>query len=153
MNNTKILNLLIAAIALIGGILFIRVFSVDASVIETDVDKQNSIISPLIYFSYYLFLGTVIITVVLSLLGLLSNKDNLIKALKGIGALTVLLIIAYILSDSNVVYDAAGRVQPGGEEGSSVNRWVGAGIWYSIILGGIAGLFFVWDLVKGLIKP
>ena len=152
MNNTKILNLLIAAIALIGGILFIRVFSVDASVIETDVDKQNSIISPLIYFSYYLFLGTVIITVVLSLLGLLSNKDNLIKALKGIGALTVLLIIAYILSDSNVVYDAAGRVQPGGEEGSSVNRWVGAGIWYSIILGGIAGLFFVWDLVKGLIK-
>jgi hypothetical protein len=153
MNNTKILNLLIAALALIGGILFIRVFSVDASVIETDVDKQNSIISPLIYFSYYLFLGTVIITVVLSLLGLLSNKDNLIKALKGIGALTVLLIIAYILSDSNVVYDAAGRVQPGGEEGSSVNRWVGAGIWYSIILGGIAGLFFVWDLVKGLIKP
>ena len=153
MNNTKNLNLLIAAIALIGGILFIRVFLVDASVIETDVDKQNSIISPLIYFSYYLFLGTVIITVVLSLLGLLSNKDNLIKALKGIGALTVLLIIAYILSDSNVVYDAAGRVQPGGEEGSSVNRWVGAGIWYSIILGGIAGLFFVWDLVKGLIKP
>ena len=153
MNNTIILNLLIAAIALIGGILFIRVFSVDASVIETDVDKQNSIISPLIYFSYYLFLGTVIITVVLSLLSLLSNKDNLIKALKGIGALTVLLIIAYILSDSNVVYDAAGRVQPGGEEGSSVNRWVGAGIWYSIILGGIAGLFFVWDLVKGLIKP
>ena len=73
--------------------------------------------------------------------------------MKGIGALTVLLIIAYILSDSNVVYDAAGRVQPGGEEGSSVNRWVGAGIWYSIILGGIAGLFFVWDLVKGLIKP
>ena len=71
MNNTKNLNLLIAAIALIGGILFIRVFSVDASVIETDVDKQNSIISPLIYFSYYLFLGTVIITVVLSLLGLL----------------------------------------------------------------------------------
>lgn len=152
MNNTKILNLLIAAIALIGGILFIRVFSVDASVIETDVDKQNSIISPLIYFSYYLFLGTVIVTIVLSLLGLFSNKDNLIKTLKGLAALTVLLIIAYILSDSNVVYDAAGRVQPGGEEGSSVNKWVGTGIWYSIILGGIAGLFFVWDLVKGLIK-
>jgi uncharacterized membrane protein len=152
MNNTKILNLLIAAIALIGGILFIRVFSVDASVIETDVDKQNSIISPLIYFSYYLFLGTVIVTIVLSLLGLFSNKDNLIKTLKGLAALTVLLIIAYILSDSNVVYDAAGRVQPGGEEGSSVNKWVGTGIWYSTILGGIAGLFFVWDLVKGLIK-
>lgn len=152
MNNTKNLNLLIAAIALIGGILFIRVFSVDASVIETDVDKQNSIISPLIYFSYYLFLGTVIVTIVLSLLGLFSNKDNLIKTLKGLAALTVLLIIAYILSDSNEVLDAAGRVQPGGEEGSSVNKWVGTGIWYSIILGGIAGLFFVWDLIKGLIK-
>lgn len=152
MKSTKILNLLIAGIALIGGILFIRIFMEDTEAIETNIDVQNSVISPLISFSYYLFLGTVAVTVFLSLKSLIGNKENLIKTLKGLAALTILLIIAYILSDSNAVYDAAGRVQPGGEEGSSVNRWVGAGIWYSIILGSIAGLFFVWDLVKGLIK-
>ncbi|NCT09764.1 MAG: hypothetical protein GW772_06765 [Flavobacteriia bacterium] len=152
MKSTKILNLLIAGIALIGGIFFIRIFMVDTEAIETNVDVQNRVISPLISFSYYLFLGTVAVTIFLSLKSLIGNKDNLIKTLKGLAALAILLVIAYILSDSNAVYDAAGRIQPGGEEGSSVNRWVGAGIWYSIILGGIAGLFFVVDLVKGLIK-
>lgn len=152
MKSNKILNILVAVIALIGGILFIRIFSEDAEAIETSVELQNSIVSPLISFSYYLFLAAVVVTVVLSLIGLVSNPDNLKKTLGGLAVLSVLLVIAYFLADSNVVYNAAGTVEFGGEEGSSVNRWVGAGIWYSFILGGIAGLFFIWDLVKGLVK-
>jgi hypothetical protein len=152
MKSTKILNILIAGIAFIGGILFIRVFTVDAAEIETNVDVQNSVISPLISFSYYLFLGTVLITIGLSVLGLIRNPENLKKTLGGLGVLLVLLLISYFLADSEAVYNAAGGIEAGGEEGSSVNRWVGAGIWYSIILGGIASLFFVWDLIKGLIK-
>jgi len=41
---------------------------------------------------------------------------------------------------------------PGGEEGSSTNRFVGTGIWFSVILGFIGLGFFVYDLGKGLIK-
>jgi hypothetical protein len=152
MKSTKILNLLIAGIALIGGILFIRIFMEDTVAIETDVAIQNSVISPLIYFSTWLLIATVFVAIGLSLLSLFRNPENLKKTLGGLAVLAALLMISYFLADSDAVYNAAGGIEPGGEEGSSVNRWVGAGIWYSIILGGIASLFFVWDLVKGLVK-
>ncbi|MFY9242969.1 MAG: hypothetical protein WAO74_08080 [Polaribacter sp.] len=153
MKSNKILNILIAAIALIGGILFIRIFMEDAETIETNVDVANSIVSPLIYFSTYLFYAAVVITIGLSLLSLVRNPENLKKTLGGLGVLAVLLAVAYFLSDSEAVYDANNiNILPGGEDGSSVNQWVGTGIWYSIILGGIASIFFVWDLLKGLVK-
>ncbi|WP_439131127.1 hypothetical protein [Polaribacter sp.] len=154
MKSNKILNIGITLIALIGGILFIRIFSEDAEVIETNVDVQNSLVSPLISFSFWLFIAGVVITILLSLWSLIRNPENLKKTLGGLAVLAVLLFIAYFLSDSAVVYDANGlNVLPGGEEGSSTNRWVGAGIWYSTILLIIAGLFFIWDLLKGLVKP
>ena len=55
MKSNKILNILIAAIAIIGGILFIRIFMEDAEAIETNVELQNSVVSPLISFSTWLF--------------------------------------------------------------------------------------------------
>ncbi|KOY51213.1 hypothetical protein [Polaribacter dokdonensis] len=152
MKSNKILNILIAAIALIGGFLFIRVFMEDTDAIETDVDVANSVVSPLIYYSTYLFYAAVIITIGLSLISLVRNPENLKKTLGGLAILGVLLLVAYFLSDSEAVYNAAGEIESGGEEGSAVNKWVGTGIWYSVILGGIASLFFVWDLLKGLVK-
>lgn len=153
MKSNKILNIAITAIALIGGILFIRIFSEDAEVIETNVDVQNSLVSPLISFSFWLFIAAVVISVVLSIFSVIRNPENLKKTLGALGVLAVLLLISYFLSDSNAVYDANGlSVLKGGEEGSSTNKWVGTGIWYSVILGGIASLFFVWDLIKGLVK-
>jgi len=152
MKSNKILSILIAAIAIIGGFLFIRIFMEDAEVIKTDVDVANSVVSPLIYYSTYLFYAAVIITIGLSLISLVRNPENLKKTLGGLAILGVLLLVAYFLSDSEAVYNAAGGIEEGGEEGSAVNKWVGTGIWYSVILGGIASLFFVWDLLKGLVK-
>ncbi|MDP5106223.1 MAG: hypothetical protein NWQ31_08635 [Polaribacter sp.] len=152
MKSNKILNILIAAIAFIGGILFIRVLMEDAQAIEESVDLQNSLVSPLISFSYWLCIAAILITIGLALMSLIRNPENLKKTLGGLAVLAVLLLVAYFLSDSNAVYNSAGGIEAGGEAGSAINRWVGAGIWYSIILGSIAGLFFVWDLVKGLIK-
>lgn len=152
MKSTKILNILIAIIAIIGGFLFIRIFMEDTETIETNVDVANQVVSPLIYYSTYLFYAAVVITIALSFWGLIRNPENLKKTLGGVAVLAVLLFIAYFLSDSEAVYNAAGKIEPGGEEGSSINHWVGTGIWYSIILGGIASLFFVWDLLKGLVK-
>ncbi len=153
MKSNKILNIIIAAIAIVGAILFIRVFMEDTEALETNADLQNSVVSPLISFSYWLFIAAVIIAVVLSIWTVIRNPENLKKMLMSVAVLGVLLAVAYFMSDSNVVYDANGlKVLPGGEEGSSVNRWVGAGIWYSVILGAIATVFFVIDLGKGLIK-
>jgi FtsH-binding integral membrane protein len=153
MKSNKILNILITLIAVVGGILFIGIFMEDAEALKTDVDLGNSVISPLIYYSTWLFYATVIVTIVLSLWSMFRNPENLKKTLAGLGVLAVLLVVAYFLSDTAAVYDANGlKVLEGGEEGSNTNKWVGTGIWYSVILGGIASLFFVWDLLKGLVK-
>jgi len=77
MKSNKILNILIAAIAIIGGILFIRIFMEDAQAIEENVDLQNSIVSPLISYSYWLFIATVVITIGLSMWSLIRNPENL----------------------------------------------------------------------------
>jgi hypothetical protein len=103
-------------------------------------------------FSQYLLYGVVIVTLVLSLIGLFKNPDNLKKTLLGVSALVVLFIVAYFIADSDVVIDNANNILEGGEAGSSINQFTGAGIWFSIILGGIGLFFFVYDLVKGLIK-
>ena len=153
MKSNKILNILIAAIALIGGVLFIRIFMEDSQEIVDNVDNlQNTVVSPLISFSFWLFIIAVIVTIALSFWSMIRNPENLKKTFGGIAVLAILLVIAYFLSDSNVVYNTAGGIERGGEEGSSINRWVGAGIWYSLILGGIAGIFFIVDLLKGLVK-
>ena len=152
MKSNKILSIIIAGVALVGAFLFIRIFMEDAEAIETNVDLQNTVISPIIYYSTFLLIATVVITVVLSLVSLVRNPENLKKTLMGLAVLGVLLIISYGLSDSDAVINAAGGISDGGEAGSSTNKWVGTGIWYSIILGVIASGFFVYDLVKGLIK-
>jgi len=152
MKSNKILSIIIAVVALVGAFLFIRIFMEDAEAIETNVDLQNKVISPIIYYSTFLLIATVVITLVLSLWSLVRNPENLKKTLMGLGVLAVLLIVSYFLSDSEAVINAAGGISEGGEAGSSVNKWVGTGIWYSLILGAIASLFFVYDLVKGLIK-
>ncbi|WP_299015825.1 hypothetical protein [uncultured Polaribacter sp.] len=152
MKSNKILNIIIAAVALVGAFLFVKIFMEDTEAIETSVELQNSVISPIIYYSTFLLIAGVVIAVLLSLWSLIRNPENLKKTLLGLAVLAVLLIVANFLSDSEAVINAAGGISPGGEEGSSINKWVGTGIWYSLILGGIASLFFVYDLVKGLIK-
>jgi magnesium-transporting ATPase (P-type) len=152
MKSNKILSIIIAVVALIGAFLFIRIFMEDAEAIETNVDLQNKVISPIIYYSTFLLIATIAITIALSLWSLIRNPENLKKTLMGLAALGVLLIISSFLSDSEAVINAAGGISEGGEAGSSINKWVGTGIWYSIILGAIASFFFVYDLVKGLIK-
>lgn len=146
-NLSKKLTIVVALIAFIGIALFINV-----SAAGEDAKAIDSAVSPLIAFSQYLLYVTIAVTLFLSIRGLFRNPENLKKALKGVAALAVLLAIAYFLGDSNAVLDAQGLVLEGGEAGSSANHWVGVGIWFSLILGTIGGLFFVFDLAKGLVK-
>ena len=144
---SKILTIIVAVISVIGIALFINV-----SITDDVPESISGAVGPLIGFSLYLFYAAVIITVVLSIRGLVKNPENLKKTLIGLAAMAVLLIIAYILGDSEAVLDAQGNVLKGGELGSSSNQWVGSLIWYSSILVLIGGIFFVYDLAKGLVK-
>ena len=149
---SKILSILVAVIAVIGAFLFIRVFMADADALENDAAVQSSIVEPIVGFSTWLLYITVGVTVVLSIWSVIKNPQNLKKLVLGIVLLAVVLLISYFKADSNAVLDTQGLVLKGGEAGTSMNKWVGTGIWYSIALGLVASLFFVYDLVKGLIK-
>ena len=144
---SKILTIIVAVISVIGIALFINV-----SITDDVPESISGAVGPLIGFSLYLFYAAVIITVALSIRGLVKNPENLKKTLIGLAAMAVLLIIAYILGDSEAVLDAQGNVLKGGELGSSSNQWVGSLIWYSSILVLIGSIFFVYDLAKGLVK-
>jgi len=144
---SKILTIIVAVISVIGIALFINV-----SITDDVPESISGAVGPLIGFSLYLFYAAVLITVVLSIRGLVKNPENLKKTLIGLAAMAVLLIIAYILGDHEAVLDAQGNVLKGGELGSSSNQWVGSLIWYSSILVLIGGIFFVYDLAKGLVK-
>ncbi|MDB4851723.1 hypothetical protein OAH61_04865 [Flavobacteriaceae bacterium] len=144
---SKILTIIVAVISVIGIALFINV-----SITDDVPESISGAVGPLIGFSLYLFYAAVLITVVLSIRGLVNNPENLKKTLIGLAAMGVLLVIAYILGDSEAVLDAQGNVLKGGELGSSSNQWVGSLIWYSSILVLIGGIFFVYDLAKGLVK-
>jgi hypothetical protein len=149
---SKIITYIVTAIAVVGIILLVRVLMAGEDAVENDVAVQNSVVSPLVSFSLYLLVGVIIVTLGLSLWGLFKNPENLKKTSLGLAALGVLFVVAYFMADSNVVIDNANNILEGGEEGSSINQFTGAGIWFSIILGGIGLAFFVVDLVKGLIK-
>ena len=152
MKSNKLLNIAIAVVSVIGIFLFIRVATEDKEALAASVDLQNSLVSPLVYFSTYLLYASVIIAVVLSMISLVRNPDNLKKTLMGLAVLGVIFLISYFTADSAAVLDTQGAVLEGGEEGSATNQLVGTGIWYSVFLGAIASVFFVWDLVKGLVK-
>jgi len=149
---SKIITYVVTLLALIGIILLVRVLMAGEEAVENDVDVANKVVSPLVYFSQYLLYFAIGITLVLSLVGLFKNPESLKKTLLGLGVLGLLFVGAYSFSDSNIVLDNADIVLPGGEEGSSINRLVGTGIWFSVILGFIGLGFFVYDLGKGLIK-
>ena len=152
MKSNKLLNISIAVISVIGIILFIRVAAEDKEALGASVDLHNSLVSPLVYFSTYLLYASVIIAIALSMISLVRNPDNLKKTLMSLAVLGVIFLISYFTADSAAVLDTQGAVLKGGEEGSTTNQMVGTGIWYSVFLGAIASVFFVWDLVKGLVK-
>ena len=151
-NLSKILSIFIAVIALIGAVLFVRVFMADADAIENNSEVQSSVVSPLVTFSTILLYLAIGVTIVLSLWTLIRNPENLKKTLLGLLVLGVVLVVAYFFADNAAVMDAQGKVLEGGEAGSASSQWASTGIWFSIFLLAIAGAFFVIDLVKGLIK-
>ncbi|MCT4699304.1 MULTISPECIES: hypothetical protein [Tenacibaculum] len=143
--NNKVLTLLVAAISLIGIALFVNVVIIDPD----NKEAVSDAVSPLVSYSYYLLIGIVIVAIVISLLSMFKNPAALKKTALGIAALAVLFVVSYMLSSNGQVIGA-----DGGElvaEGS-ISKWVGTGISFTMILGAIAGAFFVVDLLKGIVK-
>jgi uncharacterized membrane protein len=151
-NLAKYLSIFVALIAAAGAVLFIRVFMADSDEILENPKVQESVISPLVSFSTILLIVTISIAVLLSIWSMIKNPQNLKKIGLGVVLLAVVLAISYNIADSDAVLDMQGALIEGGEAGTTINQWVSTGIWFSMALGLVASLFFVYDLGKGLIK-
>ncbi|MGG8496673.1 hypothetical protein ACQY1Q_09665 [Tenacibaculum sp. TC6] len=144
--NSKILKIVVAILSLVGIGLFLRVSGINSE----DKVAISEAVSPLVTYSLVLLGLAVAAAVIASLLGMFKNPAALKKTLLGIVALAVALLISYILSSDGQVVDANGSVIAA--TGSQVSKYTSTGIWVSLILLVVGGVFFVIDLVKGLIK-
>ena len=147
---SKILTLAAGLIGLIGFFFFIRILIEGDEALKIDADLQNSILSPFISFSIFILVVTTVIAVVFSALNMIKHPQALKRTLMGVGALLILLVVAYSVADDGAVM-SMGKVLKDGEAGS-VSKWVSTGINFSAILGVIGFGAFLLDFVKSLVK-
>ena len=144
--NKKIITLVVALLAIIG-----LVFALMAMVVDPDdIPAANEAASPLVTYSLVLLIITAAVAVVGSLFSLLKNPAALKKAIMGLVVLGVVLLVSYLLANSDQVIDAKEEIIAAA--GSSVSKLTSTGIIFSGLLMLVAGLFFVVDLLKGIVK-
>lgn len=139
-SQTNLLTIIIWVLALIGVIIFF--FSTD--------EKTGGMVGTFVTYGLILTVVATGLALIFSVLNVFKDKDNLKQVLTGVGLLILILIISYVLSDSNAVLDATGTPFAGSE--GSVSKWVGTGIWYAIILLVVSGGLFIWDMIKNTIN-
>ena len=143
---SKLLKVVVAIIAILGIVGFVMVAGA-----EEKTPEMDSAANFMVNVAYVLLIATVAVAVVLSIFALLKNPAALKKTLLGLVLLVVVLAVSYFMSSDAAVYDAQGVMLKEGQAGPT-SKWVGTGITYSLILGGLGLVFFVWDLLKGLVK-
>jgi hypothetical protein len=82
---------------------------------------------------------------------LIKHPQLLKQTLISLVALGALLALSYALADDSAVTNVSGNVLKDGEAGP-ISKWVSTGIWYTMILGGIALLGILADFVKSLVS-
>ncbi len=149
--KSKILTYITGFIGLIGFYFFVRIMMEGDTVLTEDVDVQNSVLSPFITYSIFLLIATSAIAVVFSMINLTKHPEVLKRTSLGVGAMAILLVLAYVFASDAATTDAMGKIILDGEAGS-VSKWVSTLINYSFILGAIGLGFFLFDFVKSLVK-
>ena len=141
-NLAKYLSIFVAFVALVGAILFIRVFMEDVDALESDAAIQASVVNPIVFFSAGLLYAAVAIAIVLSLWSVIKNPQNIKKKGIGLGLGDGGWAISYSITDRNEVLNTQGHVLEVSDAGTANNQWGGTGSGCSRALGGGARLFF-----------
>jgi len=144
--KAKILTIVVAIIAVIGLILFIRVVSSG-----DDSAALDGTVGGYVTFSKLLLIVAAAIAIILSILNLIKHPKALKKSLISIIALGVLLAIAYFAAPGEAVLNASGEVIKDGEAGA-VSKWVSALIYFTGILGVVGLGFIVAGFAKSFVK-
>jgi len=135
----KILKYLAVAIGVISAVLLARVLMAGDTAITDSPDVQASVVDPFLWVSY-IVLGIVIALVLIYVLkGLF--RGNIKKTLISIGVFLLIVVLAYVLADDNIIYDRNDVAQIS----ASGSKWVGAGLITFYILGAFAILAMLFS--------
>jgi len=147
MKNTKILNIVVGVVMLLGVFFWIRT-GMNGEDLKGNADLQASVLNPFSYLTFALLIVAAGSAIIFSIINLVRNPALFKRALIGLLFMAVILLIAYSIAPDNVITDIKGEalVTP------TVSKWVSTGIWYSIILGIVGFLFFIFDFLKSLIN-
>jgi len=148
---TKILSIVTGLIGLVAVYFLVRIIMEGDEVVEQSVDLQNSLVSPYITFAKWVLIITALLAVMFSIWNLIKHPQLLKMTLISLVFLGVLLAIAYMLASDAAVTNVSGNILKDGEAGA-VSKWVSTGIWYTMILGGIAILGILAGFVKSLVS-
>ena len=148
---SKILSVVTGLIGLVAVYFLVRIIMEGDEVVEQSVDLQNSLVSPYITFAKWVLIITALLAVVFSIWNLIKHPQMLKMTLISLVFLGVLLAIAYMLASDAAVTNVSGNVLEDGEAGP-ISKWVSTGIWYTMILGGIAILGILAGFVKSLVS-
>lgn len=158
MNNiTKYLKYISMVIGILGFIYYIRILmvgSIDSDKLEigdTDsverMESLSGIVGGFMDVTLWILVILIIIVLIFTVINLLKNPVALKKAIIAIVVLGILFAVSYMIADSGKVVTKAETIEAG-----STSKLIEGGIWFSIILGAIAFVGFIFDSVKNLIK-
>ncbi len=155
--NSLILKIVVGIIFLLAIVGMYMVFTAGG-----DLPKEERLASPEMAsatsFVVNLSLGLLITTVVLVIISAIYTLIMHPKLLKGViislVAFVALFGVSYVLASDVQVFGANGTALLKGstEDIAFVSKMTGTGLYFSYILLVIGGLFFVYDMVKSLIK-
>ena len=149
---TRILNLIFKTISyilmLVAAVMVALIWAKGDSSIENSLALQNQILDPFMITAYVALGLAVLVTVVFSVVSVAMDPKN---ALKIVGILAGLVILGFITY--GVAGNEFGMAQLQElETTEEVSRRVGAALYYTYIIGGLAIIATIYSSVAGLFK-
>ena len=138
----KILVAVIFVLALVGIVMI-------ANGGEDTSPEMASAANFVVTLAIVLLIAAAALAVIVSLFTVLKNPAALQKTLLGLAIFAALFVVSYFASNNGAVFGANGESLL---EAGSTSKWSGTGLIFSYILLAIGAVFFVVDLLKGLIK-
>jgi magnesium-transporting ATPase (P-type) len=136
-NLSKILtwgSMVYGAIAFVLWILMVR----------ADEGSEGGYINMMMYMTYIVFAAAVVITLVLSIMNVFTNKGKMKYMLKYIIGFAVIFVLSYVLANSDLKQVGEINIT------ESASKWVGTGLYafYFLIAGALIAI--VYSGVKGI---
>ena len=145
MKSNLLLKIVVAVIFILAIVGMVMV----ATAGEDSSPEMASAANFVVTLAIGLLIVAAVLAIVVSLFSLLKNPAGLKKTLLGLTIFGVLFVVSYFVAQDNVVTSAIGeKILDAG----STSKWSGTGLIFSYILLAIGGVFFVVDLLRGLIK-